>query len=207
MKEIKQFRGTFNGQYSKMQSILFAENCYMQPKFLHGCHLQWNNYSKNLTLNYFTLLIFPALKKKKLALVGKIFWRFDIIFHLWLIHICSLNIPVMINILYKMIKLLHEKKLNAIYLYWFHNNTLTEYNSLYGHSNEPWINWKSSSYLLSSKIFLDYQKIKTKAWKETPIAVANIGQRQTHISLHFADQCDTWIMRKSGRSKMFQKTN
>ena len=29
----------------------------------------------------------------------------------------------MINMLYEMIKILHEKMLNAIYLYWFHNNT------------------------------------------------------------------------------------
>ena len=52
----------------------------------------------------------------------------------------SLDIPVMINILYEMIKILHEKMLNAIYLYWFHNDTLAENNSLNGHSNEPWIN-------------------------------------------------------------------
>ena len=52
----------------------------------------------------------------------------------------SLDIPVMINILYEMIKILHEKMLNAIYLYWFHNDTLAENNSLNGHSNQPWIN-------------------------------------------------------------------
>ena len=52
----------------------------------------------------------------------------------------SLNIPVMINILYEMIAILHEKILNLIDLYWFLNDTLAENNSLYGHSNEPWIN-------------------------------------------------------------------
>ena len=52
----------------------------------------------------------------------------------------SLDIPAMINILYEMIKILHVKMLNAIYLYWFHNDTLAENNSLNGHSNEPWIN-------------------------------------------------------------------
>ena len=51
----------------------------------------------------------------------------------------SLDIPVAINILYKMIKILHEKMLNA-YIYWFHNDTLAENNSLNDHSNEPWIN-------------------------------------------------------------------
>ena len=35
----------------------------------------------------------------------------------------SLEISVMMNILYEMIKLLPEKMLNAIYLYCFHNNT------------------------------------------------------------------------------------
>ena len=30
----------------------------------------------------------------------------------------------MINILYQAIKILREKMLNAIYLYWFHNDTL-----------------------------------------------------------------------------------
>ena len=52
----------------------------------------------------------------------------------------SLDIPVIVNILYKMIKILHEKMLNAIYLCWFHNDTSEENNSLNGHSNEPWIN-------------------------------------------------------------------
>ena len=52
----------------------------------------------------------------------------------------SLNIPVMINILYEMITILHEKILNLIDLYWFLNDTLAGNNLLYGHSNEPWIN-------------------------------------------------------------------
>ena len=46
----------------------------------------------------------------------------------------------MINILYEMIKIPHKKMLNAIYVYWFHNDTLAENNSLNGHFNEPWIN-------------------------------------------------------------------
>ena len=52
----------------------------------------------------------------------------------------SLDISAMINISYKMIRFMHEKMLNAIYLYWFHNKTLAENNSLNVHSNEPWIN-------------------------------------------------------------------
>ena len=42
---------------SKMQKIMLGENYY----------------------------IFPALKIKKLVLVGKILWRFNIILHIWLI--------------------------------------------------------------------------------------------------------------------------
>ena len=47
---------------------------------------------------------------------------------------------LMINILYEMITILHEKMSNLIYLYWFHNDTLAENNSLNDHSNEPWVN-------------------------------------------------------------------
>ena len=54
--------------------------------------------------------------------------------------VLSLDIPVMINILYEMIEILHEKMLNVIYLHWFHNDTLAENNLLNGHSNQPWIN-------------------------------------------------------------------
>ena len=53
----------------------------------------------------------------------------------------SSGIPVAINILYeKIIKILHEKMLNAIYLYWLHNDWLAKNNSLNGHYNKPWIN-------------------------------------------------------------------
>ena len=43
----------------------------------------------------------------------------------------------MINVFYKMINILHENMLNAIFLYWFHNYTSEENNSQNGHSNEP----------------------------------------------------------------------
>ena len=46
----------------------------------------------------------------------------------------------MIKILYKMIKILHEKMVNAIYLYWFHKDTPEKNESLNGVSNESWIN-------------------------------------------------------------------
>ena len=56
------------------------------------------------------------------------------------LFVFSLDLPVMINILYEMIKIVHEKMLNAIYLYGFHNDTLAENNAPNGHSNQPWIN-------------------------------------------------------------------
>ena len=42
----------------------------------------------------------------------------------------SLDIPVMI-------KIPHEKMLNAIFLYWFHIDTIAENNSINGHLDEP----------------------------------------------------------------------
>ena len=55
-------------------------------------------------------------------------WRFNIILpymansFLATLELATLEIPVMINILLGMMKTLHEKMLNAIYLYWFHND-------------------------------------------------------------------------------------
>ena len=51
--------------------------------------------------------------------------------------VASLDILVMIKILYEIIKILHEEMLNAIYLYWFHNDASERNNLLNGHSNEP----------------------------------------------------------------------
>ena len=88
-----------------------------------------------------------------LVLVGKFLWRFDIIFHIRLIFFFfALDIPVMINILYKMIRILYKKMLNAIYLYWFHNDISVENNSLTSHSYEPWIN--GYRFVLSPGIYL-----------------------------------------------------
>ena len=41
-----------------------------------------------------------------------------------------------IHILHERIKIFHEKMLNAMHLYWFHNDTLVENNSLNVHSKE-----------------------------------------------------------------------
>ena len=88
------------------------------------------------------LSIFPALEIKKLVLVGKIpivMFRHDFA---CMVNsfVASWDIPIMMRILYKMIKVLHKKMLNTIDLYWFHNGTLEENNSQNGYSNEPWIN-------------------------------------------------------------------
>ena len=52
----------------------------------------------------------------------------------------SSDILKMFIILYKVIKILHEKMLKSIYLYWFHNYTSEKVKLLNDHSNEPWIN-------------------------------------------------------------------
>ena len=43
-------------------------------------------FSKSFSLSSYTFSIFPELKIKKLVLIGKILWRFYIIFPIWLIH-------------------------------------------------------------------------------------------------------------------------
>ena len=46
----------------------------------------------------------------------------------------------MINILQKIMKILHEKILKVINLYWFHNDAREKNNLLNGHSNKLRIN-------------------------------------------------------------------
>ena len=79
---------------------------YGAKQFLHDCYLQWNSYSKSFIFNFCTFSNFPALEIKKIALVGKILWRFDIM----------VNSNV-ISFLNEMVEILHEKFLNVIYLY------------------------------------------------------------------------------------------
>ena len=71
---------------SKIQSIMFTEN-YNKIQFFNACHLRWNCYSKSLISNFCMGSVSPAFKIKKLVLVGKIPWRFDIIFHIWLTNL------------------------------------------------------------------------------------------------------------------------
>ena len=55
----------------------------------------------------------------------------------------SLYSIVMVNILVEIIKILHEKMLKAITLYWFHNDASEKNNSLKDRSNEPRITEKT----------------------------------------------------------------
>ena len=57
----------------------------------------------------------------------------------------SLDFTVTINILKEIRKILHEKMLKVINLYWFHNDVSEKINSLNGHPNEPRINNKKLS--------------------------------------------------------------
>ena len=52
----------------------------------------------------------------------------------------SLNITLMINVLQGLLKIKHSKMLQAINLYWFHNNASEKNKSINSYSNEPWIN-------------------------------------------------------------------
>ena len=49
----------------------------------------------------------------------------------------SLDITVMIHVLQEIIKILHEKILKAINLYWFHNDASEKNNPLIHRFNEP----------------------------------------------------------------------
>ena len=74
---------------------------------------------EKLYFEFCTFSIFPALETKKLVLVSKILRRFDIILHtayMFNSFLVSLDVAVMTNILYEVIKILYEKMLNAIML-------------------------------------------------------------------------------------------
>ena len=73
----------------------------------------------------------------------------------------SFDFPVMINILYEMIKVLHEKMLNTICLYWFHNDTLAENNSLNSLSKKRRFQVRHISCQVNSSCF---NKTKLKAY-------------------------------------------
>ena len=70
----------------------------------------------NVTVTQKFLFQIPA--SIQFFLHGKILSHFEIILHIWSINLLfHLDIPVMVNILFKMIKTLHEKMLKAIFFY------------------------------------------------------------------------------------------
>ena len=54
--------------------------------------------------------------------------------------VVSLDTTVIIDILQEIIRILHEKILKAVNLYWFKNDASEKTYSLNGHFNKPWIN-------------------------------------------------------------------
>ena len=63
----------------------------------------------------------------------------NVFYQIWTSQ-ATLNITVMIDILQEIIKILQEKTLKHINLYWFHNDALQKNNILNFHSKEPRIN-------------------------------------------------------------------
>ena len=61
---------------------------------------------------------------------------------MWLIHLLSSfsDIPVTINILQEILKILQKKMLKVINLYWFNNDATEKSNLKITYSNETWIN-------------------------------------------------------------------
>ena len=61
-----------NGNYlENVKYHVFWKLLHVAIQVLHGCHMQWNSYSKSLILNSCTLSIFPAPEIKKVVLVSK----------------------------------------------------------------------------------------------------------------------------------------
>ena len=56
------------------------------------------------------------------------------------LFVVSLDMTTMINILQEMMKILQEKMLKVINLYWLLNDATEKTNSLNDHPNEPWTN-------------------------------------------------------------------
>ena len=84
------------------------------------------------------------------------------------LFVSSLDINVIIHILYEIIKILHEKMLNAIYMYWFHSDTSAKNNSLNAHSDESWtskfflVTWAPIGTRHSTSFFWFLQKEKRR---------------------------------------------
>ena len=84
-------------------------------------------------------MIFLAPEIKKIALVDEILWRYIVAYMVNLFAV-SLDMTAVINILQEMMKILQEKMLKVINLYWLLNDATEKTNSLNDHPNEPWTN-------------------------------------------------------------------
>lgn len=132
-----------NTKYGKC--LLKATTC-KHMIFIIQCQSWLRTCSKDFVSNSCTLSALVALEKKILVFVGKVFLRFNMILHIWLIvFFVSLDITVMINVLQEVIKSLQKRRVKTINLLWFHNDE--------SEKNKSKIN-RGSPYLLSSKIFL-----------------------------------------------------
>ena len=151
---------------SKIQNITFVANyCMWAYSFYKTVICNETATPKTWILNFHTLSIFPALEIKKLALVGKLLWRF---WHNFAQVVDSfvflLDITVMINILQEIIKTLHKKMLKAINFYRFHNDAWEKKFTRWSfqRSLNKWIEVRHISCL---KIFLDiYQVQSSHLW-------------------------------------------
>ena len=116
--------------------------------FLYDCHPQWNSYSKIFILISCALSIFLELEIKKVSFYrqnSETFWHN--IIYMVNSFVVSLYVTVMINILQKILEILHEKMLKAIDFYRFHNSALEKSNSLNGHSKRTLNKWIEVCYI------------------------------------------------------------
>ena len=101
-----------NTKYGKC--LLKATTC-KHMIFIIQCQSWLRTCSKDFVSNSCTLSALVALEKKILVFVGKVFLRFNMILHIWLIvFFVSLDITVMINILHKTIEIQYEKMFKKI---------------------------------------------------------------------------------------------
>ena len=112
---------------------MFTENYYMQPYDFHI------TVTCNETATREVWIWIPAcfqlflhVKEKATPCRQNIVTFHHNIAYMVNSFVFTLDIPVMFEIV-------HDKLLNIMYLYWFHNDISNKNNSLNGHSNEPWI--------------------------------------------------------------------
>ena len=123
-----------------MQKIMFIEKCCMQS---------YNFYVNAVCKQLLEKFHFNFLHGFNVFCT----WNKEAVWHniayMVKYFLFSLEIPVMVEILYEMIKILNKKMSNGIYLHWFQNYTSQKNNLVNGQPNDPWFTISPSS-----KIFL-----------------------------------------------------